>query len=81
MGRDTRKRIAREYRLVKRFAGKGGNEELDGGEGGVNGAAGKATRAGNDSSVPGLPRFRVDWRCRQGYLRTATIAAGSDEGN
>jgi hypothetical protein len=39
VGWDTRERIARRYGLVKRFAGKRGNEELDGGEGGFNGAA------------------------------------------
>jgi hypothetical protein len=38
VGWDTRERIARRYGLVKRFAGKRGNGELDGGEGGVNGA-------------------------------------------
>jgi len=45
VGWQTRKRIAREYRLVKGFAGKRGNGELGGGEGAVNGAAGKAAKA------------------------------------
>jgi hypothetical protein len=45
----TRKRIAREYRLVKGFAGKRRNWQLDGGEGGVNGAAGNTKRRMSDA--------------------------------
>jgi hypothetical protein len=60
----TRERIAREYRLVKGFAGKRGNGELNGGEGGVNGAAGKMKRRMSHA----LPKAKAQ---SVGHLRDA----------